>query len=204
MHGTIGSGLEDSELGGQVSRDGDRSHRDIGISIVMKFHHACDVHTVNVISPEDGHCAFAEVIDQVKILEYRVRRPAVPTVFPSLPFGRRWNDELAFQEPAELPTVAQVFQQGLASVLNHDIDGEDPGVDQIAQDEVHDAVLSAEWHGGFGTVPCKREQAIALPTCKHKCYDFVRHRLLLRVGQAGSDKASQSPQRIALPSAISH
>lgn len=122
----LGGTVALQESGGQMSGDRNGGHCDICVSLAMKLHHTLDIHSVNVVGPEDGHCAFVEVIDQVKVLEDCVRCPAVPALFSSLPFCRGWDDELVFQQTAELPTVTQVFQERLASVLNHHIDGNDP------------------------------------------------------------------------------
>ena len=63
---------------------------------------------------------------------------------------RHRNNELVLQQAAELPALAQVLQQRLAAELRQHVDRVDAGVDEIAQDEIDDAILAAERNGRFG------------------------------------------------------
>ena len=57
---------------------------------------------------------------------------------------RHRHKELALEDAAQLPAVAQVLQQRLAAKLHEHVNGADPGIDQIAEYEINDSVFSAK------------------------------------------------------------
>jgi len=62
------------------------------------------------------------------------------------------------------PGPAHVLDQGLGPVLHQQVDGVDLGIDEIAEDEIDDAITSAERNGGLGTVRSQRVEPSALPS----------------------------------------
>ena len=82
-------------------------------------------------------------------MEYSVSRASIPAIFFRTQLGSYGNDELILKQTAELPAVPQVAQQGITSVLNEHIDRAEAGVDEIAEGEVDDAILAAEWNCRF-------------------------------------------------------
>src|SRR5260370_37718378 len=82
---------------------------------------------------------------------------------------------MILEQTAELPAVSQVFQKGLAPVLNHHVNGKDPRVNEVAEDEVHDSVLPAKRHSGHRAILCKGQYAIASATPYNKSYYLASH-----------------------------
>ena len=52
--------------------------------------------------------------------------------------------------------------QGVRLVLGQDCNLEEPGIDEVGQHEVNEAVGTAKWDGGLGAVLRQREQALSL------------------------------------------
>jgi hypothetical protein len=48
--------------------------------------------------------------------------------------------------------------------LDKDVQGCDPGVDKIAEDEIDNAVLASERHGGLATDFGQRQETLSLPS----------------------------------------
>ena len=69
-----------------------------------------------------------------------------------------WYQEVAFEQAAELPSLAQVLEQRLAAELGEDIDRVDSGINEITENEIDDAVFAAEGDGRFGTLAGKRKK----------------------------------------------
>ena len=141
--------LDDPELDGLIRGNRDRGNRHVSFHAAMEVDHLLDVHTVDVIGAKDGDQKIVCDIEQIQILEYSVGGTSIPAIFFRTKLGSYGNDELILQQTAELPAVAQVAQQGITSVLNEHIDRAKAGVDEIAESEVDDAILAAEWNCRF-------------------------------------------------------
>ncbi len=59
---------------------------------------------------------------------------------------------MALQETAELPPLAQMLKQRLATELREYVDRVDSGLDEIAENEIDDAIFSTEGNRGFRTL----------------------------------------------------
>ena len=139
--------LEASESGHRARR-----HRDVGVVLPVERHHLVHVHPVDVVRAEDGHQVGVEVVDQVEVLEDRVRAAAEPHLAD--PHLRRDDgDEVVGHQAARLPRDAQVLDQRLRHVLDEHVEREDPRVDEVGQDEVDDPVAPAERHRGLAALP---------------------------------------------------
>ena len=101
-----------------------------------------DVHAVDVIAAEDGHHVRVGLLHQVDVLVDGVGRALIPGLVRRTHLRGHGNDELGLQQAAELPAFAQVLQQRLAAELGQDVDRVDSRVDEIAEDEIDDPVLS--------------------------------------------------------------
>jgi hypothetical protein len=81
---------------------------------------------------------------------------------PVLPLHHlRWHhgNELVLQQLRQGPCLAHVFDQGLGSVLLQQVNGADTRTDQVAQDEIDDAVTGTKRYGRLGAVCRERLQA---------------------------------------------
>src|ERR1022692_2325937 len=103
----------------------------------------------------------------VDVLVNGVGRALVPGFAGRAHLGRHRDNKLRLEETAELPSLAQMLQQRLAFELRQHVDGVDARVDEIAQDEVDDAILPAEGDSGLGTFLGQRVEPGALSTRQH-------------------------------------
>ena len=124
--------------------------------------HLADVHEVDVVGAEHRDQLRLRELDQVDVLVDRIGGALVPLLALAHLGGDR-NDELAGEDLGELPRVSHVLEQGLALELGEDVDRVDPGIDEVAEDEVDDAVLAGERDSGLGPLLGEREEAGALP-----------------------------------------
>jgi hypothetical protein len=85
-----------------------------------------------MIGTEDRYEMLVQIINQIKILEYRVSRAAVPRLVSGTHLSRYRGDELIFQKTTELPAVTQMPEKRLALELDQHIDGVDAGIDEVA------------------------------------------------------------------------
>ena len=76
------------------------------------------------------------------------------------------------QQAAELPAFAQVLQQRLALELNENVDGVDPRIHQIAENEINNSILSSKGNGGLGAFLGQRVEPRAFSPGEHKSEYF--------------------------------
>jgi hypothetical protein len=102
--------FDHAEFGGQTLLDRDCCDRDLGALMLVKLHHAGDVHAVDVVGAEDGNQVRVGLLDEVDVLKDGVGRSLVPGFISGAHLRRHRDDELVFEEAAELPALAQVLQ----------------------------------------------------------------------------------------------
>jgi hypothetical protein len=66
----------------------------------------------------------------------------------------------------------EVVDEGLGHVLDKDVDGENPGIDEIAENKINDAVFSTEGNSGFAPFVGQGNKALALSTGHDKAKNF--------------------------------
>lgn len=66
----------------------------------MKVDHVTDVHTIDMIGAEDNYEVLIKIIHQIKVLEDRVSRAAVPGLAGGTHLCRYRDDELVLQQAA--------------------------------------------------------------------------------------------------------
>ena len=116
----------------------------------VEVDHAGDVHAVDVVAAEDGHHMRVGLLDEVDVLIDGVGRSLVPGFILRAHLGRHGDNEVALQQSAELPSLAQMLQQRLAAELGEHVDRVDSGVDEIAEDEIDDPVFASEGNRRLG------------------------------------------------------
>ncbi len=134
---------EDAEGGGLLQAHGTRGHRDVGARFQVEGQHLADVHPVDVVGAEDGHDVRGEVVDQVQVLQHGIGRAPVPRLARPLLRGHH-RDEGVGEDARRAPGHAQVLDEALRSVLHEHVHREEPGVDEVGDDEVDDAVAPPE------------------------------------------------------------
>ena len=115
----------------------------------MEMHHLAHIHAVNVVGAEDGDQGRVVLDNQVAILEHGVGGALEP--FRALAHLRRHDaDELARDDVGQHPGAADMLDQRLRLVLHQQVNRMDIGIDEVAEDEVHDAVAPGERYRRFG------------------------------------------------------
>ena len=114
--------------------------------------HVRDVHPIDVIGAENRHDVGPGLFDEIDVLIDGVGRSLVPAFARRSHLRRYGNDELVFQNAADLPTFIEVLQQALAAELRQDVNRVNAGVDEVAQDEIDDAVFAAKRNGRLGAI----------------------------------------------------
>ena len=151
-------GFDNAEFRGELSVEGNGGDGDFGAASHVEIDHAADIHAVDVIASEDGHNVRVGLLDQIDVLKNGVGSSLIPGFVLGAHLRGDVNDEVALQQAAELPSLAEVLEQRLAAELGEHIDGVDSGIDEIAQDEIDDPIFAAERDGGLGTFPGKRKE----------------------------------------------
>ena len=110
----------------------------------MKVDHAADIHAVDVVTAKNRDQVGVGLFHQVDVLKDGVGGPLVPSLAFGAHLRRHVDDELALQKSAELPAFTQMLQQRLAAKLREHINRVNPGIHEIAEHEIDDAVFAAE------------------------------------------------------------
>ena len=102
--------FDHAEFGGQALLNRDRGDRNLGALMLVKLHHAGDVHAVDVVGAEDGNQVRVSLLDEVDVLKDGISRSLVPGFIGGAHLRRDRNDELVLEQAAELPALAQMLQ----------------------------------------------------------------------------------------------
>ena len=163
--------------------DGDGGDGRLGALVHVELDHLADVHAVDVIGAEDDHEVRIGLLDQIDVLIDGVGGAAIPVLAGGTHLRGHGNDEVLLQQAAHFPAVAKVLQQALALELDQHVDGIDPGVDQVAEHEIDDAVASAEGHRGFGAFFGQRIEPGAFPPASTKARTRTCMGLIVAIGR---------------------
>ena len=155
----VGAGFDHAELVGVLFGHGDGGDRAGGSSALVIGNHVRDVHPIDVIGAEDGHDVGAGLLDEIDVLVDGVGGSLVPVFAGGAHLRGHGNDELVFQNAADLPTFIEMLQQALAAELRQDVDRVNAGVDEVAQDEIDDPVFAAKRNGRLGAFLRQRDKA---------------------------------------------
>jgi len=152
-------GFDDAEFRGELAGEGIGGDGDFGAASHVEIDHAADIHAVDVIASEDGHDVRVGLLDEIDVLKNGVGGSLIPGLVLGAHLRGDVDDEVALEQAAELPSLAQVLEQRLAAELGEDIDGVDSGINEVAENEIDDAVFAAEGDGGFGAFAGERKEA---------------------------------------------
>ena len=148
---------DDAKTRGLLQRHGQGGDGDVRLPLQVKADHLVYVHAVDVVGSEHQDQLRMLILDQVEVLADRVRGALEPAM--SLQhLGGHHGDELVRKQGRDGPGVADVLDQRLGLVLHQQINREDPGVDQVAEHEVHDPVARPEGHRRLGALVGERMQ----------------------------------------------
>jgi len=119
----------------------------------VEIDHAGDIHAIDVVGSEDGNQVRVGLLDEIHVLKDGVCRSLVPGFVLRTHLCRHVDDEVALQQPAELPSLTQMLEQRLAAKLGENVDRMDSGVDEIVEDKIDDPVLASEGNRRLGAFP---------------------------------------------------
>ena len=195
-------------------RDGGNGDPGHGVEVVLD--HLARVHAVDVVGAEHAHDVRVLVADEVEVLVDRVGRAGEP-VRAAAHLGRHRRHVVA-EDRREAPGLADVAVEAVALVLGEHDDLEVPGVGEVRQREVDEAVGAAErarpaWPGrsvsGSRRLPSPPARTITR-TLGSAAIDVARYVSCRRpvgrwpgAGGAGSrhDQSSRMPRLLERPTA---
>ncbi len=125
--------------------------------------HLRDIHQVHVVAAEDGDVHGPVVLEEVEVLQHAVGGAAVPLLAPPHLCGDDLHEGAGV---GEVPRAVDVANQARRHVLRQDVDLAVPGVDEVGEDEVDDAIASADGHRRLGAVARQRREPRP-PTASH-------------------------------------
>ncbi len=163
-HAAVGERRDDAEGRGLLHRHGDRRHRGVGFLRAVEGEHLAHVHPVDVVGGEHRDDIRRVRLQHIQVLADGIRR--APERNAVGPRQQRLDHALAILEPRR-PIRLDVAHERLGLVLGEHIDGGDLGVDQVAQDEVHDAVAVGERQRRLRVLRGQRVQARAFAAGQH-------------------------------------
>ena len=132
----------------------------VGVRVLVVGEHLPHVHLVDVVAAEDADELRPLVVDDVLALPHRVGRAAVPRLARALLRGDGL-DELV-EHRREAPVARDVLLERRALVLREHLDAREPRVDEVREDDVDDAIATAEGHRRLRAVERERVEALAL------------------------------------------
>ena len=132
-------------------------------SLLMETKHSGVVHFVDMIPGQDDEVAGVLAEDRIEVLIHGVRGVLIPVFADSLLWQENL-DELARLFGDDTPAHPDVPVQGQRLVLGRNEHAAQPGVDAVAQNEIDDAVRSAEVDGRFGAILCEGVKPLARAT----------------------------------------
>ena len=146
-------GLNDPKFGGMLLGKGIGGYSHFRVPCHVEVNHAGDVHAVDVVAPEDRNHVRVGLLDEVNVLENGVGSSLVPGFVLRTHLCWHRDDEVALQQSAELPSLAQMLEQRLAAELGEHVDRVDSGIDEIAEDEIDDPIFASEGNRWLGAFP---------------------------------------------------
>ena len=133
----------------------------------MKINHAGDVHAIDVVGAENRNQVRVGLLDEVNVLKDGIGGSLVPGFVLRPHLCRDVDDEMTLQQSAELPSLAQMLEQRLAAELGEHVDRVDSRIDEIAEDEINDAVFTSEGNCRFGAFSREGKEAGSFAAGKH-------------------------------------
>ena len=168
-HAVVLVHLDDAELARVLDGDGDCRNRKECCATQVEVNHLVDIHLVDVVAAEDGYEVRAFVRNQVDVLEDGVGGALVPVVASA--HLCRHQIHVLVEARVQVPCGGDMLVQRVALELRQDLDLEDARVDEVVQNEIDDAVGSAEMHGRLGAVAGEGLQTASLSACHDHAKD---------------------------------
>ncbi len=163
----VGVDIHHPEAGGLRPRHLQAAHGHVRAGLDMLHQHGLVIHLVDVVTGQQ-HDEFGVVaLDDIDVLEHRVRGAEVPFVLRHALAGGQDVEALVALGAEEVPAALQVADQAVRLVLRRHGDAADAGVQRVGQCEVDDAQLAAEIHRRLGAVVGQLQQPCAAASGQH-------------------------------------
>jgi hypothetical protein len=132
----------------------------------MEGDHLAHVHAIHMVGGENRDEIGGMCLQHVQVLVDRVRG-ALELAAQGIGARQQGLDgAFAVGEPRR-PGRGDVVHQRFGLVLRQNIDGRDPGVDQVAQYEIHQPVAAREGHGWLGMLGGQRVEPRPFAACQN-------------------------------------
>jgi hypothetical protein len=178
-------GLDNAKFGCKFSGEWIGGDGDFPAFGSVKIDHAGNVHAVDMIATEYRHQLRIGLFDKIDVLKYRIGSSLVPGFILRTHLCGNVDDEMALEQSAELPSLAEVLEQGLTAELGEHVNGVDAGVDEVAEDEIDDPVFAPKGDRRLGTFPREGKEPRSLTTGEHDAqHTGVQASLLTQSGFA--------------------
>jgi hypothetical protein len=169
--GLVPRQLDDAELVGELDRLADRRDRRLRARLDVRIDHLREVHAVDVIGTDHDDDVGLLVANEVEALQDRVGGAAEPALAEPL-LGRDRGD-VGVQQTRQPPGLRHVAVERVRLVLRQHHDLGQPGVDEVRESEVDQAVLAAERHRGLGAVRREGHEALSLAAGEDDAEDLL-------------------------------
>ena len=166
------SGLDHAELACLLDRDPDAGHGHSRSGLDVLVHHLARVHAVDVVGTEHADVVGALVVEQIEVLVDRVGRAGEPV--RAVAHLRRHSGDVVSEQRRETPRRRDVPVERVALVLGQHDDLQVPGVDEVREREVDQAVVAPERHGRLRAIGGQRRQPFPLAPGEHESEDQRR------------------------------
>jgi hypothetical protein len=150
----LGVGLDDPERPRLGLGDGDGRDREVGLLVHVRGDHLPDVHLVDVVAAEDADDVGVLVGQHVLGLVDRVGRALEPRLARAL-LGRDRLDVM-IEDRRQTPGAGDVLLEARALVLGHHLDAVQPGVHEVREHDIDDAVATPEGDGRLRAIERQR------------------------------------------------
>ena len=130
----------------------------------VEMQHLLGIHPVHVIGTEHDDVVRILVVDQVHRLVDRVGAACVPA--RTEPLLRRDGCDVLPCQAGQPPVLRDVPVQGMRLVLGEHADSQIPGVDEIGQDKIDQAVRAAERNCRLCPVGGQRVEPLTFSACE--------------------------------------
>ncbi len=146
-----GIAVHDAELGRRLARHGHRAQRDLRPALDVLLEQLPVVHVVELVAAEDDEILRRMLQEIPHVLAHGVGGALVPVdVVLGLLRGEDFHERARLRKVVELVARADVLVQARRVELREQVHLAQAAVEAVGNGDVHEPVLAAEGHGGFG------------------------------------------------------
>ena len=125
------------------------------------------IHFVYMIACQDQNIFRVISLNNVDVLEHRIRSAAIPRIFRHTLLGRQQINMFVQFVLHERPATLQMAQQTVGLVLRGQANAAYARIDAVGEGEINNAKLAAKINGGFCTAVGQLFQAATASPSQH-------------------------------------